>query len=79
MTLSHGRKGAEDVTSSGVKELENDANVTLPTFSVLVVEGQDGTSADSVLTESRPSAMGRHLHLVLYLYRNGGYRMGAKQ
>ena len=40
MPLSHGRNGAGDVTSSGVKELENDANVTLPTFSVVVVEGQ---------------------------------------
>ena len=53
-------KGAGDVTSGGVKELENDANVTLPTVSVVKVEGQDGTSADPVLTESRPSALGRH-------------------
>ena len=78
MTLSHGRKGAGDVTSSGVNELENDASVTLPTFSVIGVGGQDETGADPVLAETvrrRWEGTG----VVLYLYRNGGYRLGVKQ
>ena len=42
------------------KGLENDANVTLPTFSVIEVGRPEEIGADPVLTESRQSALGKH-------------------